>query len=122
MGIDCNLYAIGDVSDERLSASSLAFADRFEEGGLTRDHENPRRVNAPGMSRYYRPGYERGPWPWIYAQIRFMFEAFPDCYIHYGGDTDWESQQVTVEDIDAIWAHWMSPEWDDYHKPLGDPS
>lgn len=125
MGVDVNLYAVGDVTDERLSEAKAYMAERFPapEGSdwphLDRpEWEEDGRIGWGCFDRYYGPGYERGDWPRIYAMIRALKAALPECTIHYGGDTDDESPEATDDYLAEIWAHWLSSAWNDYRVEI----
>jgi hypothetical protein len=80
-----------------------------------------------GMSRYYGPGYERGPWPQIYAAIRAVREMYPCHVVRYGGDiADWQYHAIADDEyLEKVWRHWLGPHGDDYHsrptQPEGSP-
>lgn len=122
MGVDVNLYAVGDVTDEELAAAEVLFAERSE-----LDHWNGSflaratlddqpRIERQTLSRYYDIGYERGPWPNIYADILLMRTAFPRCTIHYGGDSTDDCPEATDDSLADIWTHYLGPHGQDYRK------
>lgn len=131
MGIDVNLYAEGQVTDEELAAAcsflehrvpELAWNDHLDRTLLVRnphygDHtgDTPR-VELNTGSRYWGPGYERGPWPLISAAILAMRVALPQCQVFYGGDTSHDGQPADDEMLMEFWLHWLSPEGDAYRQ------
>lgn len=119
MGIDVNLYAEGDVTDEELATADSAFRERFGDmeygdGQLRRCQYHDNRIEVFTFERYYGPGYERGSWPAIYAMIRSLEAAFPDLPIYYGGDESEHGELVGDEFITRMWDYWLSPEWNAY--------
>jgi hypothetical protein len=117
MGIDVNLYAIGTVTDDELTAANAFLAEREVRATLSRYRWRHDRIEADmNGARYYGPHYERGPWPEIHLAIVSVAAALPNCVVHYGGDTDPESPEATPEALAEIWAHWLSPHWNDYRK------
>ena len=68
------------------------------------------------MTRYYGPGYERGPWEQIYAAIRALAAMYPGQKVYYGGDSDDVDQlpEATPERLEEIWLHYIGPHGDDY--------
>lgn len=115
MGIDVNLYAEGEVSDDELAAANALFAERSQLDGdegvyWQRDkYSDTPRVERNTLARFYGPHYERGPWPDIYADILLARVAFPNCKIHYGGDSDLDSPEATDETLADTWAWWLGP-------------
>jgi hypothetical protein len=118
MGSNVNLYAVGDISDEHITTANLYLEhripadtvdgtdyDRFQRMG-------DERVEFATLGRYYGVGYERGPWPQIYAAIRCMQTAFPDAQVFYGDDTGGDCQPVTDELLTKIWDHFLGPNGD----------
>src|SRR5690349_3019641 len=125
MGIDVNLYAEGEVSDEELAAANLYMinrcdiADDWQKTGnvLNRDDEEwftAPRVALSTMVRFYGEGYERGPWPNIYGAIRLLQTALPGCKVFYGGDSTDDGIECTEEYLAEVWAHFLGPNGDDY--------
>lgn len=131
MGIDVNLYAVGEVSDERLAEAEAFLVERELRIAWTTDpadNEAPRpnlrrepdgmfdeeRVEFLTFSRYYGPGYERGTWPDIFTAILALRAALPECTVFYGGDTTDYGMECTDEFLGSLWEHWLSPKWDDY--------
>lgn len=121
MGIDANIYAQSDspITDGQIAAAISYVESRnlgIDWDDLVRDECAPNRINFCTSSRYYSPGYERGYWPDIYAALMVLGAAFPGCTIHYGGDHDDDCLEFTPEDAADMWAHWLGPNWDDYHE------
>ena len=124
MGIDVNLYAEADPSPEELTAVEEFFNARSNigyaaEAVLTVDDEewfSSPRVTVDTMSRYYGPGYERGPWPDIYGAIRVLQAAFPEAKVFYGGDTSDDGIECTDEYLAEIWEHFLGPHGNDYRQ------
>lgn len=72
------------------------------------------------LTRYYGPGYERGPWGAIYAALRCLTAIYPGKKIRYGGDSSAIEylDEATPELLEAIWAHYLGPEGDGYHRRI----
>lgn len=132
MGVDVNLYAEANPTDEYLEEAEQAFfarcgiADRYEVDGdvkwraLARENyewTGPR-VAANVTCRYWGPGYERGDWPAIYGAIRLMQALFPEARVFYGGDTSDDGLECTPELLDEYWAHFLSADGDDYRNGM----
>lgn len=116
MGLDVNLYAVGDVSDEQLAAANEYLSKRSVTGFQRDDepleredyHDEPRIVWMTA-SRYYGPDYERGWWPSIHNAIVCLRAALPHCTVHYGSDA-WDSGRVVTDEmLDELWQHWLGP-------------
>ena len=127
MGIDVNLYAEGDVTDDELAAANTYLiarcdiADEWDKTGSVLARVNhewlPRpRIELKTMVRYYGECYERGPWPNIYGAIRLMQTALPQCRVFYGGDTSAEGIECSEEYLAELWEHFLGPHGDDYHE------
>ncbi|MCP5028568.1 MAG: hypothetical protein GY929_20010 [Actinomycetia bacterium] len=112
MGVDVNLYAIGEVSDEELNQADAWFFARAREdlnrADATYDQELANRIKVNTPARFYGPGYERGHWPDIYNMIRCLQAALPGCTVHYGGDSEDDALEVTEEMLSETWGHWLS--------------
>lgn len=123
MGVDVNLYAIGEVTDEQLAEAEKLVTSRGLDVGwegspaLERaKYYDDDRIELNTLSRYYGPDYERGSWPSIFAMIRVLQAALPQCSIYYGGDTTDDGEEVTPEMLEGIWRHWLGPDGDGYHN------
>lgn len=127
MGVDVNLFAEGDFTNDEI-ADAEQIAQRLEIAWLHRgavlihspaDKEHPLpRVEFSTASRYYGPGYERGNWPAIYAAIRLMRTAFPGRVIRYGADHDSLPPAATSEYLDRIWGHYLGVDGDQYLREI----
>lgn len=125
MGVDVNLYAVGPVSDEELATANAFFCERdlkgWDDDGdctplLRSKYEADGRIEWNTGDRYYGPGYERGSWPRIYAAIRALQVALPQCAVFYGGDTTDDGMPCTDEYLASIWRHWCGPHHGDYRS------
>jgi hypothetical protein len=120
MGIDVNLYAVGDITDEQITAALpfvKARVDFDQWSSLERSkYEDDGRVELSTGHRYYGPGYERGPWPSIYGEIRVMQAAFPGASVYYGGDSSDYGELCTDDFLAEMWAHFLGPHGDDYRE------
>lgn len=132
MGVDVNLYAVVEATDEQIEAARdllvarSGIADEYESDGKVRwraverwEHVTDQDVTEPRVranvtSRYYGPGYERGDWPAIYGAIRLMQAAFPSATVYYGGDSWDDAPECSEEHLAEIWAHFLGPEGDNY--------
>lgn len=130
MGLDVNLYAEGEVSDDELStADQFVMTRSVIAGGYGRTEMNALaradedwfdapRIEFLTSSRYYGQGYERGDWPAIYGAIRLMQAALPDCRIFYGSDSSDEGIECTEEYLAEMWAHFLGPHGDNYRQEV----
>jgi hypothetical protein len=123
MGLDVNLYAEGVVTDEELAAAEAYFAARslsrpWDDGPhLARTTYPSDRIEVDcGGARYYGPGYERGPWPTIHADILLLRHALPQCTVHYGGDSTDDCPEATDEVLSEVWEHFLGPRGDNYRN------
>lgn len=126
MGVDVNLYAVGDVTARELAAAEefiierCGEADEFFGAWLTRGdlaYYGSPRVELGTMGRYYGPGYERGDWPTIHNQILSLRAALPMCTIHYGGDGEDDCPEATDAYLAEIWQHYLGPDGFAYRRP-----
>lgn len=118
VGIDCEIYVEGEVTEEGLSVAEAYMMKRVpsfkwrddENDVLLSVHEYPEpRVVVNTLARYYGEGYERGDWPEIYAAIRAMQGAFPERTVFYMGDVSTYGTECTPEFLEEHWIHWQSP-------------
>lgn len=136
MGLDVNLYAVASPTPEELAAAEAYFAERdcgFADHSVFNDSESPflvidaaewhefPRVEVYTLTRYYGPGYERGPWPIIFGAIVTLQAAFPNASVYYGSDSDDDGLLVTEEFLDEMWQHYLGPNGQDYRKPRPSP-
>jgi len=126
MGLDVQIWARGIITDEQIAHMKEAFAERMD-GFAWWAGESPeygpeggeRIVELPSMVRFYGEGYERGPWPEIYAAIMLFRSCFPGSVVSYASDSSYPEDgdmEATDDTLAATWAHWLSPHWDDYHR------
>ncbi|QOC56049.1 hypothetical protein SEA_CLOWN_51 [Gordonia phage Clown] len=111
MGVDVSLFAVGEVSDERLAEANAYVTehsprqfgfnweawragdrDKAEKVGPFLHRSDESHLGEPiieygNIVRYWGPKYRRGPWPTIYGAIRVLQAALPECAIHYAGDS-----------------------------------
>lgn len=129
MGIDVNLYAVGEVSDEQLAVAEEYMTARvpamaWDVGNdehrvlLKRtEYPEPDRIEVNTGMRYYGPGYERGDWPTIAGAILCLRAALPlGCRVFYGGDTTDDGPEATDELLAEYGLHWLGPDGDSYHR------
>lgn len=126
MGVDVELYAVGEITDDEIAKAVAFIGPRLSSGMCWREDDGfplldrpswaPERICLSTPSRLYGVGYERGDWPAIYGAIRLMQAAFPGRPIHYGGDNIDEHVAVTDESLAALWAHWLGPDGDAYRE------
>lgn len=121
MGLDVTLFIEGDASDEQIEKADELFAERGQLepwGGVYFERLNyrPRRVQHSTLMRYYGPGYERGNWPAIHADILLMRAAFPGMKVYYGHDCQDEYEEATDEVLADIWKHWTGPGGKAYYR------
>jgi hypothetical protein len=128
MGVDVNLYAVGEVTDDELAAAEeymnsrvpqIAWRDDSDCTILVRDKREPNRIEVSTGHRYYGPGYERGHWPTISTAILCLRVALPHCEVFYGGDTTDDGLSADDDLITEYWLHFLGPDGDRYHQ---DPS
>ncbi|GGO86708.1 hypothetical protein GCM10011584_09680 [Nocardioides phosphati] len=126
MGVDVNLYAETTATDVELAQAEAFFVDRSDLGDNWRgdgifyvdNSFGAPRIGLQTLSRYYGEHYERGDWPRIYGAIRVMQAAFPGARVFYGGDTTDDGEECTDEMLTRIWRHFLSPNGNDYRKPV----
>lgn len=132
MGVDVNLYAEGEVTDEQLATAETYLNARGYHGWtsdpnvngpvLRREHafddEEGPRVEFRTLWRFYGPGYERGDWPRIYGAIIALRSALPHCRVFYGGDSTDNGTEATPEFLESVWAHWIGPEGTAYRDEI----
>lgn len=114
MGIDAKIYVEGPISDAEFDAAEAYLIAR--EYSIERTYTGGAGIDTP--ARYYGPGYERGPWPYLYGGIQALRGAFPDRPVFYGGDT-WDDEMlkpVTDEELARIWEHWRGPDGRAYYR------
>lgn len=70
------------------------------------------------ITRFYGPGYERGPWPLIYAALRALLVIYPGATIRYGPDGDDPIRIVDAEFLEQMWEHYLGPDGDAYLRPF----
>lgn len=121
MGLDVTLFAEGDISDEQIAVAEALFRERgqldpWKNGYLERSEHEPNGVQHSTLMRYYGPGYERGNWPAIYADILLMRAAFPGMTVYYGHDCQDVYEEATDERLKEIWDHWLSPNGKAYYR------
>jgi hypothetical protein len=127
MGLDVNLYAEGEVTDEEFEPANAYLKNRsnlaedWRSTGYVITRRNDEwlpgpRIELETMHRYWGPGYERGPWGSIYEAIRLMQHAFPACTVFYGNDSTDEGQECTEEMLAEFWEHFLGPNGDDYRE------
>lgn len=122
MGIDVNLIALGEVSDEELE-SALEFMNNrlFEQKWfgpwVKRADHGEYLYGSPAINiscnreRIYRRHYRRGNWPYIANILMTAKAALPDsCKIYYGSDDDLTAlgHEVTDEVLAEHWALWFT--------------
>lgn len=100
MGIDARIYAVGEVSDERLESARTALREKnlkvdfFHEKLIQRvmlwpDERSTvfvRGVELMILDRYYSPNYPRGQWSVLLEAVLAMRELFPDLDVVYTSD------------------------------------
>jgi hypothetical protein len=119
MGLDANIYAVGNISDAALERGREFLRERGIEEALTRStYYEDERVEVHTLDRYYGPGYERGHWPRIFEMIVTLRAAFPDATVHYGSDSDDYAPEVDDERLASLWAHWFGPDWNSYREGM----
>lgn len=59
------------------------------------------------MTRYYGPGYERGPWPEIAAYLLTLLADKDVEAVGYGGDSGDHREPVTLEWLTQMNLHYI---------------
>lgn len=127
MGMDVNLYAEVGPTPEELEKAEEFFVARSSLGDTwdgrftvlchrTSNWLPTPRVEVNTLIRYYGKGYERGDWPVIYGAIRVLQSTFPDSKVFYGSDSSDDGQECTDEFLSSVWAHFLSPDGNNYRK------
>lgn len=126
MGIDVNIYVVGeqDILDADIEKANELFSEIFYNGGdgkfedcFERAYDGDRRNNIimiNSLDRYYGEGYERGPWPKIFAKVMFALAHFPDARVYYLSDSHDFTQtddnswcEASQENLAKLWAHYL---------------
>ena len=105
MGIDVEIYfeADGEPSDLRVMVEGSALeADEY-----ARQFGPTHRISS--ATRYYGPGYERGPWPEICGTLMTLFASPNVKRVWYFGDcSDIEGQDpINIDAVLRISRHYM---------------
>lgn len=128
MGIDAEIYGVGDITDARLREAEEFFIHRGPNGFarsdetghfLYRRDANPQVIQLQTMSRWYGPGYERGWWPDIALALETFRRAAPELTIYYEDDTTCEYDrqiEYTPRLASQMWDHYFSPLGDAYYE------
>lgn len=121
MGLDVALFVEGDISDDLIAEARKLLAecsllDTWDGVWIERSKYHPGRVERRTLMRYYGPGYERGDWQAIYADILLMRIAFPGHIVYYGNDCQEFYEEATDERLKEIWDHWLGPNGEAYHR------
>lgn len=123
MGLDVNLYATGEITDEQIKAANDFFGHRISIAWLDsgspvkRSEYHSDRVVFDTLERYYGPGYERGDWPGIYGAIRALGHLMPDATVYYRSDSDDDGGvECTEAYLSEMWAYWLSADGDAYRR------
>lgn len=126
MGVDVNLYAVGEVSDEQLAEAEAYMNARvpamvWDVGDdrtlLQRtEYPEPDRIEVNTGMSYYGLSYTRGDWPTIAGAILCLRAALPQCRVFYGGDTTDYGVEATDELLAEYGLHWLGPDGDSYHR------
>ena len=117
MGINA-VISVEDVND--LNVKGLPWARIMEcltaEAAYFEIKDNVLQVG--GLARYYAPGYERGPWPEIYAAILALRAIYPGHQMYYHGDHQeyYIGNLVTDEWLHEMWEYWLGPDGDNYSR------
>lgn len=106
MGIDAQIYLKADND-----------APEFEwplPNGYTLQPADPERAPTGAthevytLSRYYGPGYERGPWPDLCA-VLMLLHACPSVQtVWYGGDNTDDAPECPPTRVQELAAHFMT--------------
>jgi len=109
MGVDVCLYyesADGKYPDLIWLPEAWNICEAGED-----DHPATHEINAD-LSRYYGPGYERGPWPMICGVIMSLMASSNVKRVWYFGDHSYMDQcandHLTIEKVNEISAHYMA--------------
>ena len=122
MGLNAEIYVLGDWTEEQVAAAEALFENRLPDflvdGEIARWGDT---LDIGGLDRYYGPGYERGPWPTLYAAFRLAKRCFPDATVIYSSDAstpeDYAGDSGTTEaELQEIWDHWLGPNGDAYFE------
>ena len=119
MGVDADFYLKGKWTNEQKTSFREAAKERFiwDDYSKLEEWEENEWLEFHTLSRYYGPGYERGSWPHIYAIFLLLRHHFPDTQLFYGGDSmPDECLEMTDEELSKMWAHYLSPDGENYRK------
>lgn len=124
MGLDAEILIKGDITDDALAGLNDALWGRWiAERPLWRDGKE---INVfvkvdggarfDSIWRYWGPGYERGPWPYIHAVLRLASTL--GLPVLYGHDCQEEEDYVTwaPEWEQEYWVHYVGSDGDAYYS------
>lgn len=128
MGVDAVIYAKGKITDDELEAANEFAIPRFAQLGhgiqlggtlLVRDLYDADTITVYTLDRYYGPGYERGTWPVLYAELVIVRAALPGCSVYYEADHGvGETEPVDPDFLERMWNYYLSEDWDNYYKEM----
>lgn len=123
MGLDVAIVIRGDITSKMIERLN----ERIDRAGILTNKWNeadyPNRFAPPigGVStfntmwRYWKPTYERGPWPLIAAVLR-LASSLPGVSVYYGSDCDRDLELWTPEREREFWEHFAGPDGDLYYQ------
>lgn len=103
MGIDVQIYfeADGEPTDLRIMCDGEVVLANDYERGFGPTHK------ILSLTRYYGPGYERGPWPEICGTLMSLFASTNVKRVWYFGDNLDMMLPISVDDVLSISRHYM---------------
>jgi len=116
MGVDCMIDIVFDeppsqaMIDEwtwRMREAICAEDEEYPKFSISRD--DPRVLELDQLWRWYSEGYERGPWPTIYAAVRWCIHHFHHDNARvflYTDHSDRPTYPTTIADLEDTWKHW----------------
>lgn len=132
MGMDTRIVmrTASPISEEKLKLAGYDLAAALPDLFARARHYNERKtIELNGnvyeidiWCRYYGPGYERGPFPLIYAALLWLKNRFPECRLYYFGDSyelD-EVSEMSVGRLQEFLQHWLDVGNQPYQRSFGE--
>jgi len=114
MGVDLQMWAVGDFSDDDIARLNERVGQIG--GRIARKQSGATGIEWLSLTRYWGPGYERGPWPDIYAVWMLLSATGRPVYYTDDLSTEQYAEPFTRQDADRFWEHWAGDRGDAYQR------